>query len=154
MTSKYSPFEESYETEVESLPLNSNSTVWFNLAMDVSHTTRALFLKFTLIVKDPTDGLLQIDKISVDLGDGETFPPEILPSTTPYPVDEEVITLDHDSDYSIFWKENCTYMDNYSDFWVYGCPAEPNEEGNFSIATGFWSSCLQSRVKMSIAIKR
>lgn len=150
--SKYTPFEEEYKTEVGRMTFRNNSAAWFDGSMDLNKiTNRAHFLKFTVTTSRPMDNLLLLDKITVDLGDDQTFPPELPPTTTPLPFDEKssVITLDKDDEYWVVWGENCTYVDDYKDMWVYGCPATPREDSNFAQnKVGFWSSCIQARCRL------
>jgi hypothetical protein len=50
----------------------------------------------------------------------------------------------------VHWPlDNCNYLENYEDFWVYGCPAEPLVGNPNAGGIGYWSPCSMKSCQLS-----
>lgn len=79
----------------------------------------------------PSGGYVLIDKIVVDLGDAPISP----------------ISIDKRADeVSQHWTyDDCQHLDDYSDFWAFGCPIQPEED---QAGIGYWSPCQERSCKI------
>jgi len=84
-------------------------------------------------ISSSSTGFVLLDRIIVDLGDKQIDP----------------ITLESKSDeLPTHWSyDDCHHLDEYADFWSFGCPVEPVEESpNKTI--GFWTPCTMTSCKI------